>query len=188
MKPAKLAHPFFAGLSPEQTELLLRGAREQKFAPGEIILREGEPASRFYLIQSGRVALESLGEQQDIIPIHEVCGGDVLGWSWLFPPYAWHFQARTLEPTIALVCDGADILVACEENHHVGHELMKRIAQLLIRRLHSTRRQLAQVRSLLNAQAVGPAPVTETATAGPVAEPTSGAVAPRESHLQSQAS
>jgi CRP/FNR family cyclic AMP-dependent transcriptional regulator len=68
--------------------------------------------------------------------------GDALGWSWLFPPYEWHFQARAVEPTRAVVFNAAHLLVACEKDHDLGYDLMKRMAQVVIRRLQATRRQL----------------------------------------------
>jgi CRP/FNR family cyclic AMP-dependent transcriptional regulator len=77
--------------------------------------------------------------------------GDVLGWSWLFPPFVWHFQARAVEPTTLLVLNGAGLLVSAERDHDFGYELMKRVAQVVIRRLQATRKQLLeqQVQSAL---------------------------------------
>jgi hypothetical protein len=68
--------------------------------------------------------------------------GDVLGWSWLFPPFTWHFRALALEPTNAIVLDGAHLLVTAERNRDFGYELMKRVAQVVIHRLQATRKQL----------------------------------------------
>jgi hypothetical protein len=66
----------------------------------------------------------------------------VLGWSWLFPPFSWHFQARAIEPTTVISLNGAHLLVSAESNHEFGYELMKRVAQVVIRRLQITRKQL----------------------------------------------
>lgn len=164
MKTAEAVHhPLLAGLTPEHDALLLRNAREVEFASDEIIFHEGDPANRFYLIQSGRVALEARAAGRGTVLIQHIGAGDVLGWSWLFPPFAWHFQARATEPTRALACNGADLLVTCEENHDLGYELMKRVAQILIRRLQATRKQLVQVQSVLNPPAAG-RPVGATTT------------------------
>src|SRR6185436_3874066 len=69
-------------------------------------------------------------------------GGDALGWSWLFPPFAWHFRARALTPMRAIVCDGGHLLVTCEENHDFGYELMRRVSQVAIRRMQAARKTL----------------------------------------------
>ena len=71
--------------------------------------------------------------------------GDVLGWSWLFPPFSWNFQARAIEPTSAIVLSGAHLLVTAEGNHDFGYELMKRVAQVVIHRLQATRKQLLAI-------------------------------------------
>src|SRR6202007_284346 len=108
----------------------------------QILFREGEPANRLYLIQSGRVALESEKQTEGDNTFHIVQPGEVIGWSWLFPPFSWHFQARALEPTKVIALDGGHLLVACEENHDFGYEFMRRIAQLVIKRLQTSRTKL----------------------------------------------
>jgi hypothetical protein len=87
------AHPFLIGMSEHHIRLLTDCAMRSHFEAGHFIFREGETANRFYLIEHGKIALESstLGEPVRIDEIHD---GDLLGWSWLFPPYAWHFTAR----------------------------------------------------------------------------------------------
>ncbi len=95
------AHSFLVGMSAHHIRLLADCAMRSLFEAGNVIFREGETANRFYLIEHGKVALESstLGEP---VRIEEIGDGDLLGWSWLFPPYAWHFTARALEHTTAI--------------------------------------------------------------------------------------
>ena len=115
---------------------MLKNAKEQDFQPGEIIFRQGDPANSFYLIESGKTLIESHDEKMSV-PIQVIRQGEALGWSWLFPPFAWHFQARAIEPTHAIVLDGAHLLVTAEEDSEFGYELMKRITQILIERLQA---------------------------------------------------
>ena len=138
-------HNLLDELQPHYVDELLKNAQEVEFRPGQIILREGEPANRFYLIQSGKVAVESPSPGTAPVHIETLIAGDVLGWSWLFPGFAWHFQARALETTRAIACDGAHLLVHSEEDHDFGYELTKRIAQVVIHRLQETRKHLARV-------------------------------------------
>src|SRR5678816_4084169 len=119
------SHGFFRGMKPEHLALLPEGARAVQFKSGDLIFREGAPASEFYLIETGEIALEALDSANRPTLVHRVQSGDVLGWSWLFPPFTWHFQARAIEPTRAIVLNGAHLLIAAEHNHDFGYELTK---------------------------------------------------------------
>ena len=151
LEPVIVSHPFFEGMKPEHLEVITGCATEATFESNQILFREGEPANKFYLIQGGRVALEAHEPADGTVAVQELGAGEVLGWSWLFPPFVWHFQARALEPTEAVVLDGAHLLVAAERNGNFGYELMKRVAQVLIHRLQATRKQLLrqQVKSIM---------------------------------------
>ena len=140
-----MRHNLLDEMEPRHIDELLKNAQEVEFRPGQIILREGEPAYRFYLIQSGKVAVESPAPGTPPVCIETLIAGDVLGWSWLFPGFAWHFQARALEATRAIACDGAHLLVHSEEDHDFGYELMKRVAQVVIHRLQETRKHIVRV-------------------------------------------
>jgi CRP-like cAMP-binding protein len=94
------------------------------------------------LILKGEVALETSVKEGGIIPIQTLGGGDVLGWSWLFPPYYWHFDARAVSATETVFFYGTRLRERCEEDHDLGYELIKRMAHVVIRRLQATRRQL----------------------------------------------
>jgi CRP-like cAMP-binding protein len=144
LKPA-LTHPFLSSLSPAYLAVLAECAEHRQFAAEEIIFREGEVADRFYLIQEGKVALESHVPPKGRLIVQDLGRDDVLGWSWLFPPYVWHFQARAVERTRAITFNGAHLLVACERNHEFGYDLMKRLAQVLIRRLQATQQHLVKL-------------------------------------------
>ncbi len=112
------------------------------FAPGELIFREGDPANRFYLIHKGKVALESYVRERGTVLIQNIGSGDLLGWSWLFPPYYWHFDARAVEPVEAVFFYGTPLRDECEADHDFGYELLKRMTEVVIKRLQGTRRQL----------------------------------------------
>ena len=136
-------HPFLVGFRPAHLATVSAAAREVRFKPGEIILREREPAFHAFLLTSGKVNIEvhSRVSQHDVI-VDTVGAGDVLGWSWLFAPFCWHFRATAAEATNAIALDGAALLVRCEEDHDFGYVVMKRMTQLLIRRLDAARRAI----------------------------------------------
>jgi CRP-like cAMP-binding protein len=135
-------HPFFEGMNADHRALLAEGAKPISFPAGAVLFREGEPASQFYLIVAGKIALEAheAGDGSSCVQI--LGAGEVLGWSWLFPPFVWHFQARAAEPVDALVLNGGHLLAAAERDRNFGYELMKRVAQIVILRLQATRKQL----------------------------------------------
>jgi CRP-like cAMP-binding protein len=146
-----LSHGFFRGMKPEHLAVLADCASEVKFKAGEVLFREGEPANKFYLIRGGKLALEAHEPANGTTLVQTLGAGEVLGWSWLFPPFVWHFQARAAEPTEAVSLSGAHLLNVAERDHEFGYELMKRVAQVVIHRLQATRKQLLeqQVQSAL---------------------------------------
>jgi CRP/FNR family cyclic AMP-dependent transcriptional regulator len=138
------AHLFLLGMSDQHVRLLADCALSSQYEAGRVIFREGEMANRFYLIERGKVALESstLGEP---VRIDEIGEGDLLGWSWLFPPYAWHFTARALEETDAIFFYGTILHEYCEKDHSLGFELFKRMSVVMLRRLQAARQKLLSV-------------------------------------------
>ena len=135
-------HPFFSGMEPAHLDILAHHARMENFKGGEMLFREGEPANRFFLISKGKIALEAHDPADGTAHVEDLGTGEVLGWSWLFPPFVWHFQARAIEPTETLVLDGAHLLTVAERDAKFGHELMKRVAQVVIHRLQAARKEL----------------------------------------------
>ena len=141
LKAKVLKHPFFIGMKPEHQDIVAHNAAELTVETGDIVFREGDPATRFFLVQSGKVALET-SHRGKLVEIDLVGPGEVLGWSWLFPPFAWRFQARAVEPTDLIVLDGGHLLVGAEDNNQFGYDLMRRTTQIVIQRLQKTREQL----------------------------------------------
>jgi CRP-like cAMP-binding protein len=135
-------HPFFDGLDPRYIELAVGCAANVRFNAGEVIFHEGEEANNFYLIREGKVALEVFSPGHGSLTVQTLHNGEILGWSWLIPPYHWKFDARAAETTRAIAFDGKCLRDKCEQDHDMGYELLKRIASILGERLDSTRFQL----------------------------------------------
>lgn len=136
--------PFFQGLNARQLQLLTESAMEMQFETGQMIFQEGSPANRFYLILEGQVVLESELPERGVIPIQTLGPGDDLGWSWLFPPYSLHFNARALEPTRTIFFYGTRLREQCETDHDLGYQLMKRVAEVVIQLLRATEQRLLE--------------------------------------------
>jgi CRP-like cAMP-binding protein len=138
-------HPFFKGLQEEYFSLVVGCASNVRFDAGKMILREGEEANHFYLIRAGKVSLQLMTPNRGPIIIETLDEGDILGWSWLVPPYTWHFDAKALELTRMIALDGKCLRNKCESDRNLGYELLKRFGDIIIKRLESTQLQLLDI-------------------------------------------
>ena len=139
------AHPFFKGMDPVYHQLFVDCASNVRFEAGEYIFREGGEANQFYLIRHGRAAVEISTPERGPVIIQSLGEGEVLGWSWMIPPYRWRFDARAVELTRAIALDGRCLRERSEEDHDLGFQLMKRAAHVIEDRLQATRLQLLDV-------------------------------------------
>jgi CRP/FNR family transcriptional regulator, cyclic AMP receptor protein len=145
MAPRVALHPFLAGMNRTQLALLTDCAMASHVKPGQIILREGEQANRFYLIESGKVVLESGEGFGQPVVVETIGAGDLLGWSWMFPPCVWHFTARAVEPTEAIFFYGTILREYCERDPSLGYDLFKRMAPVMLRRLQAARKKMLSI-------------------------------------------
>ncbi|HLY76896.1 MAG TPA: cyclic nucleotide-binding domain-containing protein [Thermoplasmata archaeon] len=147
--PLRLAdHPFFQGLDPELTAEAGRLAVERRFATGEWLVRDGDPAASFYLVYHGKVALEVATAEKPHLTIQTVGPGEVLGWSWLVSPYLWRLDARALKPTQVLAIDGARFREALAAHPERGYQFLLRLLPILAQRLENTQIQLLDIHGL----------------------------------------
>ncbi len=137
--------PFLDGLDPGRIGLLAGCAGNVHFDAGENLFREGDAADTFYIVRQGSVALETFVPTRGPVLIETVEAGEVLGWSWLFAPYRWHFDARALTVVRATGFDGTCLRQKCEDDPALGYDLMGRFAQVLIERLQWMRLRLLDV-------------------------------------------
>lgn len=136
--------PFFKGLDERLIELLADSILEMHFKPGAWIYQQGESANRFYLILEGKVLIESEVRDRGVLPIRTLGPGDDLGWAWLFPPYYMHFSACAVEPTRTIFIYGTRLREKCDANHELGYQLMKRVAEVVVRNLNATQQRLLE--------------------------------------------
>lgn len=137
-------HPFFEGLEGRFCDVICGCAANAHFQPGDHLFHEGDPADQFYLIREGCVALEIAGPGR-AVTFQTLHRGEIVGVSWLVPPYRWSFDARATEFTRAIAMDAACLRGKCEADHDLGYALMKRFMPVLIERLQSTRLQILDV-------------------------------------------
>ena len=136
------AHPFLAGMNRSHLQRLASWGHRSSFRAGTRIFSEGGYADRFWLIREGQVALDTHIPGRGTVVIETLGPGTVLGWSWLFPPYRWHFGATATEPTLTVEMNGKGVWRLCGEDPAIGYELNRRFVQVVVERLQATRIRL----------------------------------------------
>jgi CRP/FNR family transcriptional regulator, cyclic AMP receptor protein len=138
-------HPFFRGLPSADVALIAGCGSNVHYPANTIIFHEGDAADHFYLLRHGRVALEIASPERGPLAVLTLGAGDVVGWSWLVPPYRMSCDARALEAVRATQFDGACIRRKCEDDPRLGYDLLKRFAGVIGARLRATRLQMLDV-------------------------------------------
>lgn len=138
-------HPFAAGLAPRLVDALAGMARIAEHPVGTWITVQGGPADEFHLVVDGRCAIEVAAAGRDPLVIATVHAGEVLGWSWMLAPHVWHFDVLALDHTRSIAVDGALLREACDTDHELGYEIVRRLAQVIASRLEATRLQLVDM-------------------------------------------
>jgi CRP-like cAMP-binding protein len=138
-------HRFFADLGDDTIRLLAGCARNAVFKPGEYLFHTDEPADEFYLIRHGRVALDIVAPGRSAITFQTAGPGEIVGVSWLLPPYKWIHDARAVELVRAIGMDARCLRDKCDADHDVGYQMMLRFVPMLVSRLQATRIQLLDI-------------------------------------------
>jgi len=139
---ALAAHPFLRGMSRDQLSVLAEAARDVSFPARYRLFEDGGNATRFWLIQCGRVTLDLDVPGEGPVVIETIGMGELLGWSWLFPPYKWAFGAVAVTAVEAFEFDAPVVRERCAADPGLGYEFSQRISQVLAKRLQATRIRL----------------------------------------------
>jgi CRP-like cAMP-binding protein len=145
IQPLLEAHDFFAGFPQDFIEYLVSCAKNVAFEQSDWLMREGQPATHFYLIRRGSVRLQIHGAQRGPLTIQTASPGDLIGWSWLIPPHVTRFSAQALERVVVLEFDGVCVRKKCDDNPAVGYKVVQRVASVLAQRLSAARLQLLDI-------------------------------------------
>lgn len=142
LEPLLESHPFFKGLAPEWLSLITGCAKNVVCREG-FLFKENEPANEFFLIREGLLSLE-VSSRSGPIPIDRLGPGDIVGWSWLFPPHRWRFDGKVVEPLRLISLGGTCLRAKCDSDPKLGYDLMRRFNAVLIDRLQATRLSLIE--------------------------------------------
>ena len=135
-------HRFFQAFPEKYLDVISGCGKNVYFKQGEYIAKEDDSADFFYLIRRGRAAVSVGAPGRDPIVVQTIGGGDILGWSWIFPPYRWTFDIQALEDIAAIALDGVCLRGKCDADHELGYFLMTQFARIMTNRLRATRIQL----------------------------------------------
>lgn len=138
-------HRFFADFPYAFAKLIAGCAHNTRFRPGEYLAHEGDRADNFFILSEGKVALEVVVAGKSPVVITTLGAQDVVGVSWLVPPYCWMFDARAIEDVRAISIDAKCLRGKCEADHDLGYEMMKRLLPVLTQRLYAARMQILDV-------------------------------------------
>ena len=138
-------HQLFAGLGPEFVKLAAGCAKNARFDTDQYLFHAEDAADWVYLVRHGRVALEMVTPGRGAVTFDTISEGDIVGLTWLLPPYRWGYDARATELVRTIALDARCLRDKCEADHDLGYELMKRFAGAMGERLRATRLQVLDV-------------------------------------------
>ena len=139
--------PFFGGMTEEQVQAVAETARLVTFEEGAVMFVEGGPARRTYLILDGDLALSLRTQEHGAKTIQTLHSGDFVGWSWMYPPYRWSFDANVRSEVTALQFDGPLLKKVSLADPELGYELLRRFTEVIVTRMQALRIQLLDVYS-----------------------------------------
>jgi len=135
-------YPPLSELGGDVLEAMAEHAQLVTFEPGDRVLRTGEPADTFYVMRHGRVAIEVPTNKGGSIVIETLEPGEVLGISWMLPPYRVTFDARCIDACGAIAIDAAAVRDACNADPVLGYALYRHLGGVVRDRLQAARVQL----------------------------------------------
>ncbi|MGI9294461.1 MAG: Crp/Fnr family transcriptional regulator [Pseudomonadales bacterium] len=138
------SHEFFSGLDESYMKILSDSAQMLHIAEGDVLFKQGERAEKFYVLCDGKISVQVPAIIGPTLEIQTIGKDQLLGWSWLIPPYRWTFQAITEKDSELIEFDGATILQHCEQDPKFGYELMKHFTILMSERLDAARQRMIQ--------------------------------------------
>ena len=139
-------HPFFRDMPPDVRGIVVGCCSNAHWRPGEFLFKEGGTADHFYLIRQGTVAVEvhAPGRPGGVV-VENIGEGEIIGWSWLVPPYRWTFDARAVEQVRAIAIDGGCLRRKIDENHELGFHLYQRFIPVMGRRIAEARLRIVEL-------------------------------------------
>ena len=143
--------PALGDLPPEDIDLMAGCGHNEVFEAGAFLAHEGDAANHFFVVREGSVALELHAPTGPLL-IETIGSGDLVGWSWLFPPYRWAFDVEAVERTRVVLIEATCLRDKCDADPQFGYRVMRRFAHVMVDRLQSTRLRLLDLYGTVDAR------------------------------------
>ncbi|MGW6316583.1 Crp/Fnr family transcriptional regulator [Streptomyces sp. NPDC055099] len=131
-----------AALPAEHRERLMRIAREVSFEAGTRLFDEGRRADRFWIVRAGVVALDLHVPGRQAAVVESLGHGELIGWSWHFPPYVWQLGAKAMSPVRAYEFGAPAVRAMCADDPEFGRAIAVWVGRVVAHRLHASRTRL----------------------------------------------
>jgi CRP-like cAMP-binding protein len=138
-------HPFFDDMDPAVLEIVVGCCSNVLFKSGSYLFRQGEAAEKFYLLRTGLVGLEFYVPGRQPISVETIEAGEIVGWSWLIPPFVWSSDARAIDTVRAVSVDGACLRRKMENDRALGYEMYKRFLPIVAKRMANNRLRILEL-------------------------------------------
>lgn len=141
------AQHFLRGMSRDQLAVLAKACKHVEIPAGQPLFEQGSTADRFWLIDAGLVTVDVAVPGSGRVVIEILGRGDLLGLSWVQPPYQWRLRAMATQPTEAFEFDAWSVRAACRNDPALGYEFNRRLSAVIARRLDATQARLLEMSS-----------------------------------------
>jgi len=138
-------HPTFRRLTKGQLKDVADHAQEVTIPAAGLLLRQDGSADKFYIVLKGKVTVEIPALFGAPIPMQHLGPAEIVGWSWLFPPFKWHFDARAAVETTAIEFDGRTLRERCGDDTALGYALAISFGELMLARLNAARGKVMEM-------------------------------------------
>jgi CRP/FNR family transcriptional regulator, cyclic AMP receptor protein len=156
--PGLAAQSFLRGMPAQQLAALAECCTHVTVPARQRLFEEGSTADQFWILDAGQVQLDASVPGRGRVIIETLGRNDVLGLSWMLPPYQWRFGAVTLGGMQAFAFDARAVRAACDADPVLGYELCRRFSAVVVRRLQTTRARLLEAYAAAEAPAAAAAP------------------------------
>lgn len=135
--------PWFLDFNSKQLERLAAISTITELNAGDTLFCEGDRVDNMYIILEGRIGVDMMVPAYGLQRIYVAEPLDILGWSKMTPVVRQRV-ASTVAITDArlLVVNGDDLAALCDEDHHIGYVVTRRLANVVAANLLHTKLQL----------------------------------------------
>jgi CRP/FNR family transcriptional regulator, cyclic AMP receptor protein len=137
--------PVFTHLTEEQRNSVADVARECRYPDAAQLFRAGDPAAGCWVIREGEVTLGLPVRGHLQVVVDTLHHPDVVGWSWLVPPYRWALTATSVGLVDAIELDAVRLRAVTGRDPTLCCNLLLGLFEGLLPRLQSTRARLLDV-------------------------------------------